>query len=685
MNMYDTKGSKDAFFRINKESEREKLAWLETKLQVLLSNQNQSLELQLENLRAYANSDSAFTIGEAIGGLSRRRSGLKRVRMAHIFDITELKVSQMTRLKSDILVTPRHAEYDDRAAAKVSHLVIKNINEQQSFDQKMIELHRFKYILGESYLMIEWDDYLGDYDPIYVEAKNQGIDKIVLPNGKPLDLKYPLMTGDVRYTVEYPWNVLPEQTRSGKYDQAQYMFHITFVDRCELEEDYPQAANKSGQPAYNTVIDSLMRIRYPELDTQTIVYHFYHKKTKYLPEGKYIKFIPGVLLEEMDLPYSHGGFPCERLTDIDIPTHQEGVSRYVHCLPIQKRIDELNYAVDKNNWMFGNTKYLLPVGSAKVEMLGNSNQVIHYAGPVPPSVMQVNPTPPQMYERIQSLVNTLQILMGTQGISRGEIPPGITANSALQFLNQLDSERSSSEIQKHADFVIRVCRKALSLAGDRYKTDDGRLLNVVGKDNSFYIKNFDSANLSKPYDIKFENSDGFPETQAARHQRIQDMMQQNPDMMSGAEWMHYFGLGDDEGVIDSVTEAIKTAESENEDLMAGNPISPPNEEADLLTKFKVRLSLFQKRAFVEEASNEAMLAAKQNLFDIETLMIAKMKTSPMFQAEVAKLTAFPVYFHPEYVVPQSAEHVGAVVQGEANRGEELTGVIPANEPKDTLK
>lgn len=685
MSGYNGNSSKDAFFLVNKTDKKEKLSWLESKLTALLSDQNGILETQLDNLRAYANSDSAASIADTINSMGRRRQGLRKVRIPHLYDITELKVSQMTRLKSDIQVIPRHSEYDDRAASKVSHLVIKNILEQQKFDQTMIEMHRYKYILGEAYLVIDWDDFAGDYDPLYLEAKNNGFNRIKLPNGKTIDLKLPLMTGDVRMRLEYPWNILVEKTRSGKYKDAQYGFHVEFRDRSEVEADYPETIGKTGDPTLNNAIDSLMRVRYPELDTQICIYHFYHKKTKYLPDGKYVKFIPGVMLEESDLPYTHGDLPWERLTDLDIPTNQEGVSRYIHCLPIQKRIDELSYAVDKNNWMFGNTKYLMPVGSTKLENLGNSNQVIQYSGPVPPTILQVLPTPPQMYERINGLIQTLQILMGTQGISRGEIPPGITANSALQFLNQLESERASSEIQKHADFVVRVCKKALSVAGDKYKPDDGRLLRIVGKDNQFYIKNFDSANLSKPYDIKFENSDGFPETLAAKRQRIQDMMQQNPQMMTGAEWMHHFNMSDEEGAIDSVTEAIKTAESENEDLMAGLPVAPPEMEEHLLTKYKVRLHLFQKRAFKEDSSNEAYLKAKENLFQLEQLMIAKSSMSPQFQNQLAQLSQFPVYFHETYKPPQSAEHVNAVVQGQANRGEELSGIIPASETKDTLK
>lgn len=323
-------------------------------------------------------------------------------------------------------------------------------------------------------------------------------------------------------------------------------------------------------------------------------------------------------------------------------------------------------------------------GSVKVEDLANSNTVVQYAGGIPPTVLQVNPTPPQVYERVAGLVQTMQILMGTHGISRGEIPPGITANSALQFLNQLESERASSEIQKHADFVVRVCRKALSLAGQKYKPDDGRIVRVVGKNNKFYIKNFDAADLSKPYDIKFENSDGFPETLAAKRQRLTDMMHQNPQMMSGAEWMHHFGMSDEQGAIDAVTEAIKSAESENEDLMSGNEVMPPESFEDMLTHYRVHLQLFQKREFKEEASNDIMNAAKDHLFETERQIIEKSKVNPNFGAQVAALPIFPVFYHEDYQPPVGPEHAAAVAGGQANRGEEITEVIPT-ETKNNIK
>lgn len=677
--------SKKAFFKVNKVKDKaERLAWLENKLSNLISNQEGRLNQQLENLRIYANSEDGYTIGDALRRLNFQRRGIKKVRMPHIYDITELKVSQMTRLKSDINVVPRHAEYDDRGTAKIAHLVIKNINEAQSFDQLMIDIHRYKYILGEAYLMIEWDDELGDLDPLYVEAKEAGVTEVKLLDGKKLDLKRPLKVGDVRYNVEYSWNILPEQTRSGKYCDAQYGFHISFVNECELYEDYPEAEGKATMSVAASSIDSVMRQRYPDLDVQVPVYHFYHKKTKYLPEGKYVKFIPGYILEETDLPYDHGDFPWERITDLDIPTNQEGVSRYIHVAPIQRRIDDLNYAIDKNDYLFSKTKYLMPRGSMKVEDLGNSNTVAQYAGPVPPSVLQVNPTPPQVYERVAGLIQTMQILMGTHGISRGEIPPGITANSALQFLNQLESERASSEIQKHADFVVRVCRKALSVASQRYKPDDGRIVRVVGKNNKFYVKNFDAADLSKPYDIKFENSDGFPETLAARRQRLQDMMHQNKDMMSGAQWMHHFGMSDEQGAIDAVTEAIKSAESENEDLMSGNEVMLPESFEDSLTHYRVHLHMFQKREFKEEASNEVMKAAKDHLFETEAQIIEKMQVNPNFAAQVAQLPMFPVFFHENYQPPKGPEHAAAVAGGQANRGEEITEIIPTP-IKETIK
>jgi hypothetical protein len=90
----------------------------------------------------------------------------------------------------------------------------------------------------------------------------------------------------------------------------------------------------------------------------------------------------------------------------------------------------------------------------------------------------------------------------------------------------------------------------------------------------------------------------------------------------------------------------------------------------------------QSRAFKEEASNEVQAAFRQHVFLTEALILEKMGSTPVFQAKVAELKLFPLFKHPNLQVPHSAEHQAALVQGQANRGEAITGAIPGEDIED---
>jgi hypothetical protein len=186
----DNYNNGNSYFKIDKKSEMDKLSWLESKLSALKSNSESSTSAQLEFIRAYASADNVGLIGtntQAYG--VRKRDSIKKTRTPFIYDLTEAKVAQMARSKADINVIARHSEADDLAAAKASKLVCRNIMEQQKFDNLMVEAERMRIILGEVYLNVTWNKNIGDLDPLYIEAKNQGIKSVKTSEGKVIDLK----------------------------------------------------------------------------------------------------------------------------------------------------------------------------------------------------------------------------------------------------------------------------------------------------------------------------------------------------------------------------------------------------------------------------------------------------------------------------------------------------------------
>ena len=56
-----------------------------------------------------------------------------------------------------------------------------------------------------------------------------------------------------------------------------------------------------------------------------------------------------------------------------------------------------------------------------------------------------------------------------------------------------------------------MAKMTLAVCGDYYDVDDGRMLRIVGKNNKYSIRHFDTANLNKNYDAPKEFAAAYEE------------------------------------------------------------------------------------------------------------------------------------------------------------------------------
>jgi hypothetical protein len=225
-----------------------------------------------------------------------------------------------------------------------------------------------------------------------------------------------------------------------------------------------------------------------------------------------------------------------------------------------------------------------------------------------------------------------------------------------------------------------IARKTISVAGDKYDPDDGRMIRIVGENNQYQIKEFDASHLHKSYDIRFENSSGLPELKSAKIQRALDALQRHPDLLPSARWEQILELGDQQKAINMIAAATQCADSENEDLLAGRPVKQPDEWEDHIAHWEAHVNRMQTRSFKEDVPPERQAAFRDHLFNTEVLMIDKAKANPEFEAKLATLVNFPIFPHVDFAPARSLEHQTAIVQGQANKeGMEVPGnQIPAN-------
>ena len=671
--------TKEPFYKFIKKNKEERLEWLRGVANALIDQSQDRTRVQRDHLLMYRG--VVTRLAERTMDRERNARRLNRMQkfvVNHLYDLTETKVSQMNRIKPAVEVLPVNDEWQDRASAKVVKFVNDHLWRQNDIDSKRIDMHRQAKIFGESYMFVTWNPNKGDLNPAYVAARDAGMDADALVKQGKIDK----FIGDVDYSVELPWRVLLQ--RKEKFCDCEYVFRMSVKPTEELKDDYPRKKINEDEEFYVFDTDTADE---KFIEKHNIVMEFFHKKTDKVPNGYYAKFVMSDILEEEDEPKElmHGRLPIVRLTDLDVPNVLNGVSRYETIAAIQGMYNNLSTMIARNIFLTGHAKIVMPRGAAKIEQLGNDNTIVQYQGPVPPQYMSPPQLSPESFTFRQMLKEEMQVIYGSHGISRGEVPKGITAASALQFLNELESERATSDIAKDSFMIKDIAKLGIAVAGAFYNVEDGRMVRIVGENNQFLIRHFDTAHLHKSYDIRFDNSTGLPETKSAKIQRILDAMQRNPNMVSPERWEYLLELADTEKMSSLATEAIKAADSIVEDIMAGREVAPLEDWHDLIVHWETYVKSMQSRAFNEEANPAIRSKMKDHVFWTEEAMLDKAKKNPEFQARLATLNLFPVFHHDDFQAPMSREHQIAMVQGQANRGDAVTGQIPgtsSSEMKD---
>lgn len=661
-------------------NEKDILDWCNEAVEVLKEEATSRTMVQRHHLCAYRG--STISSQKATSRDSERyyrSTKIDKFVVNHLHDMTETKISQLTRLKPNVEIIPTTDDFNDKNAAKAVKLLVNHLWYINDIDDILSRLHRHALIFGETYLFIEWDPNAGDLHPAWVEAQQTGEQLFHLDEqGNPISpIIEPVKIGDISYEQELPWRVLLDMKE--RMEDVDFCFRIKIKSVEDLKKDYPSKAdrinNDRASKAYDTsALDS------KNLEDDAIVYVLYHRPTKHLPKGMKVIFTKDVILERLDYPFSHGELPFIRLTDLDIPGQLHGSSRYEMVQPIQNMHNNMSTLLAKNIYLTGHAKWVMPRGACKIEQLANDNTIIQYQGPVPPTMAQVHPNPPEAYAFRESLKAEMGQVYGVHGTSRGAPPPGITAGVALQFLNEQENERATSDITKHNNMVSSIARLSVAVAGDNYKADDGRMLRILGKDNGYMLRFFDTANLQKDYDIRVQNSSYLPETKAARTQRIVETMQYKPNLIPDEQWMELLDFGNSEKMVSIITEAVRASESENEDLLSGQDVADPQEWEDHIIHWRIHTRILQRRAFKEEVPPELRARMIDHIATTEYAMIEKAKVNPLFQAKLAQLDLFPIFYNESGFMPQSAEHQQAMVQGAANAGNPVNNVIPAQEP-----
>lgn len=489
-------------------------------------------------------------------------------------------------------------------------------------------------IFGEAYMWILWNPQKGDIHPDYAKARAQGqqvpiVDSKGQPvkntKGEPMMMDHAVHIGDIDYIIDPPWHVFDEPRRQRRDINWSIRWHLEDVEY--LKAKYPDKAEEIKPDVDTNNAYTAYGLDISKLKNQCVVFELYHRSHEFMEKGRYIKRIKNVILENSDLPFEHGKIPYVYIQDIEIPDQIRGMSFFQQLFPLQHQINACASLIYKSLVLFAHPKMVMQDGSCDMQQLLNESTVISYSGGVPPSLLTQSPVSDALFKWEEYLVGQAEKLSGVFTMSRGQAPSGVRAAKALRVLEEQEDKRAYITAVKYNNIgLVENARMTISVAGTYYDDSDGRLIQIVGTDNEYKVMQFQTANLSKPYHCRIENTTALSQSPAARIDEISEINQMRFDptsLMSREQATQMLDLTASEQFKDIITRATKCAMSENDDFIAGRPVSPPTETENLITHWKIHAQAFQSREYKELTAPERKQAIEQHFYVTEYLMFEK--------------------------------------------------------------
>ena len=611
--------------------------WFDNSVDACQDYYRDYFQIQMDNLLLYKGvqwlaADRA--VNRQFDGQRTPNSRNPRVVINHLADFVTQWVSRLTRYRPAVSIYPARSQQDDADHAKIAKNVLDYIWYENRIDERLQEFARQMKIFGESYMWILWNPQKGPVHPQYLEARAAGKQvpvtdssgaPILNEKGEPMFMDHAPHVGDLDYIVEAPWHVFDQPCRDRRNIDWSIRWHLEDVEYVKAK--YPDLADEIKPDVEMHSMYTGYRLDMGRFKNQVVVYELYHRSHEFMEKGRYIKRVKGCILENSDLPYEHGQIPYLYMADIDVPDQIRGYSFFQQLFPIQHQINAVASLIYKSLVLFSHPKMVIQDGSCDMQQLLSESTIVSYSGGVPPTLLTQSPISNELFTYLNKLEETAEKLSGVFTMSRGQAPSGVRAAKALRVLEEQEDKRAYITAIKYNNIgLVDNARMSLSVAGTYYDDSDGRLAQIVGKDNEYKIQQFEVANLTKPFHFRIENSTALSQSPSGRIDDITELSALRFDptsLLTREQTIQLLDLTASEQFKDIATRAISCAQSENDDFQAGRPVQPPTELEDLIAHWKIHGQIFQGRDYKETWLPERKQAAEAHFQVTEYLMFEK--------------------------------------------------------------
>lgn len=450
------------------------------------------------------------------------------------------ELAQLTANQPNASVVPASAEDRDMYAAMAGEQIWDSLYREHKMRAVIRKTMFWTLVCGTGFIKNYWDPTKGDQ-----------IDEINPITQQPTGKKVP--QGDLCFTHETPFHVLVPDLREEEIEAQPFVIHAQVKSPEYIKMRFEKALDGTPVNPFSADAMDIMEENFLNLigtqalsrQNSVLVLEVWVKPGMHpmFKEGAFFTMVGDKIVQGFQgWPYKHNEYPFAKFDHIPGGKFY-GTSLIEDLTPLQKEFNRTRGQIIEAKNRMAKPQLIAPRGSVDASKITTEpGLVIQYTpGFDPPQPIPLSPLPAYVLQEIDRILVDWNDISGQHEVTQGRVPPGITAATAISYLQERDESKLSHTYDSLEEGIEKIAKQSLSLVNQFWS--DERVVKVTGPDGSFDAQAFRGSDIEHGMDIRVEAGSALPVSKAAKQALIMDLMKMGfIDPNKGLEVMDMGGI-----------------------------------------------------------------------------------------------------------------------------------------------
>ena len=434
----------------------------------------------------------------------RVRSVVNRVR-----SVIRMEMSRLTSNKPNASVVPASSEDEDLFAAQAGEQVWESLYATHKLATVFRRAIFWTAITGTGYVKVWWD-------------KNS---VCRLPNGEEI-------TGDIKYAPVSPFHIMVPDLTEEEIENQPWVINAYTKTVDWVKQAYGKEFKASCISTSEIMDNGFLNLQSAGNDAKpdsVLVLEVWLKAGahKLFPNGGYATVVADkiVAINPTGPLFQHHEYPFIKFDHI--PTGGYYAASVIEdVIPIQRELNRTRSQIIEAKNRMAKPQLIAPRGSIDPSKITSEPGIVilYRPGMAPPQPLPLMPLPGYVLQEIDRSLADIEDVTSQHQVSKGGSPTGVTAATAISYLQERDDSVLSTTYQSIEAGWEKIAKQTLSHVNQFWEVK--RIVQITGVDGSFDAIALKGSDIASGKDIRIEAGSALPVSKAARQALLMDMMTQ---------------------------------------------------------------------------------------------------------------------------------------------------------------